>query len=55
MDDRAWYAVTLARISKKRNEYQSNLCAGAKVSSSVAEVPDVRISHPSNRITQKDA
>jgi hypothetical protein len=32
MDDRGWYAVTLARISKKRNQYQADLCAGSQVS-----------------------
>jgi L-histidine Nalpha-methyltransferase len=41
MDDRGWYAVTLARISKERNQYQADLCAGSQVSDLVAELPDV--------------
>jgi hypothetical protein len=41
MDGRGWYTVTLARISKKRNQYQADLCAGSQVSDLVAELLDV--------------
>jgi L-histidine N-alpha-methyltransferase len=32
MDDRGWYAVTLARMTRKRNQYQTDLCAGSRYS-----------------------
>ena len=40
MDDRRWYAVTLARVGKEPNEYQADVCAGSQVSDLVAELPD---------------
>ena len=40
MDGRGWYAVTLARISRKRNQYQDDMCAGSQVSDLAAELPD---------------
>ena len=41
MDNRGWYAVTLARINKRQNQYQAKLCAGSRVFNLVAELPDV--------------
>lgn len=41
MDDRAWYAVTLARIGKKPGHHASDLRAGARVPDLIAELPDV--------------
>lgn len=41
MDDRGWYAVTLARISKKGNQDQADFCAGSQVPNLVAELQDV--------------
>ena len=40
MDDRGWYAVTLARVRKERSQYQSDFCAGPQVSESAAELAD---------------
>ena len=40
MDDRGWYAVTLARIGKKRTQHQAHSCAGSQVSDLVAEFRD---------------
>jgi hypothetical protein len=40
MDDRGWYAVTLARVVKKRAQHQADLCAGSQVSDLVAEFQD---------------
>jgi dimethylhistidine N-methyltransferase len=31
MDPREWYAVTLARVGKERNQYQADLCADSRV------------------------
>jgi dimethylhistidine N-methyltransferase len=41
MDDRGWYAVTLARISEKRRQHKDDLGSGCQVSDLVAELPDV--------------
>ena len=41
MDDRGWYAVTLARVVKERSQYQADLCAGSPVPDLAAEFPDV--------------
>jgi hypothetical protein len=41
MDDRGWYAVTLARIVKERSQHQADLCAAPQVCDLVAELQDV--------------
>jgi hypothetical protein len=41
MDDRGWYAVTLARIVKERSQYQADSCAAPQVCDLVAELPDL--------------
>jgi hypothetical protein len=41
MDDRGWYAVTLARIGKERSQYQADLYAGSQASDLLAELPVV--------------
>jgi dimethylhistidine N-methyltransferase len=45
-DDRAWYAVTLARISKRRHEHQTDLCAGSQAPDLGQNSRMSRISHP---------
>jgi uncharacterized SAM-dependent methyltransferase len=41
LDNRAWYAVTLARISKKRHQHQTDLCDGSQVPDLATEFSDV--------------
>lgn len=41
MDEGGWYAVTLARINKKCNRYQADLCAGFQLPDLTAELPGV--------------
>ncbi len=39
MDERGWYAVTLARINKGCTQHQADFCTGSRVSNLVAELP----------------
>lgn len=40
MDERGWYAVTLARVSKERNQIQADSCAGSELPDLIAELSD---------------
>lgn len=41
MDDRGWYAVTLARIAKEQKQHQADSYAAPQVCDLVSELPNV--------------